>query len=296
MASITGPQRLRDKVCIVTGSSSGVGRAIALAYAREGGLLVCADLTPQARPEVSAERAVNTDELIRQNCGRAIFVQTDVSKAAGVENLVRQAVAEYGRLDVLVNNAGISLEASRAPTKIHETPEDVWDTTMAVNVKSIFLGCKLAIAQMLRQDVSPSGDRGWIINTSSVFGLVGGYYIRELPVSDLCSLRSFLLIDVWWTASYCASKGAVSNLTRQVALDYAESRIHCNAICPGYTETAIFVNTIKHHDGDEIREKHPLRGIGSPEDLVGAAIFLASDEARWITGVCLPVDGGYIMQ
>jgi len=274
MPSITTSQRLHGKVCIVTGSSSGLGRAIALAYAREGGLLVCADLKPEAHADVSAERTVNTDELIRQNGQRALFVQTDVSKAESVENLVRQAAAEYGRVDVLVNNAGISLEAGQPPAKIHETAEDVWDTTMAVNAKSVFLGCKYGIAQMLRQDLRSSGDRGWIINMSSIYGLVGGYY----------------------TSSYCASKGAVSNLTRQVALDYAESRIHCNAICPGYTETSILLNTIKQHNREDIQAKHPLRGIGSPEDLAGAAIFLASDEARWITGVCLPVDGGYTTQ
>ncbi|KAH6898030.1 hypothetical protein B0T10DRAFT_471718 [Thelonectria olida] len=275
MSSITAPQRLQGKVCIVTGSSSGLGRAISLGYAREGAILVCVDLQPKARLAVGTEQEVNTDELIRQNKGRAIFIKADMSKADDVQVMLQKAVAEYGRIDVLVNNAGISIEAKNPPYRIHETPDETWDVTMAVNAKSVFLACKHTIRQMLTQDVQESGDRGWIINLSSIFGLVAGRY----------------------NSSYAASKAAVSNLTRQVALDYAQDGIHCNAICPGYTRTAIFKDTIANLDNFEgIQERHPLHGIGVPEDIVGAAIFLASQEARWITGVSLPVDGGYTAQ
>ncbi|KAF2017949.1 NAD(P)-binding protein [Aaosphaeria arxii CBS 175.79] len=269
-------ERLKGKVCIVTGSSSGLGRAIAMGYAREGATLVCADLQPNARSEVSSETAVNTDQMIREKfAGRALFVQTDVSKGEDFEVLVAKTVEAYGRIDVLVNNAGISIEAGRAPARIHETPDDTWDRTMAVNARSIFLGCKHVVSQMLKQSEHPGSDRGWIINISSIFGLVGGYN----------------------NCAYAASKGAVTNLTRQIGLDYAKDGIHCNAICPGYTATAIFQNTIAHlDDHDSIRTKHPLHGIGKPEDIVGAAIFLASAEARWITGVNLPVDGGFTCQ
>ncbi|KAI1129409.1 NAD(P)-binding protein [Nemania abortiva] len=267
-------QRLAGKVAVVTGSSSGLGRAIALAYSGEGAHLVCADLRPEARADVESELSVTTHDQIKKNGGRAIYVQTDVSVSDEVRGLVEKAVEEYGRIDVLVNNAGISLEAGRPPMKIHETLEDMWDTTMAVNVKSVYLASKFTIEQMLKQDLYPSGDRGWIINISSVYGLVGGRAI----------------------SSYCASKGAVSILTRQVAIDYADVGIHCNAICPGYTRTAIFVNTIKHTDDKELGALHPLHGIGTPQDLVGAAIFLASNESRWVTGVCLPVDGGFTAQ
>ncbi|KAJ8116495.1 hypothetical protein ONZ43_g4430 [Nemania bipapillata] len=269
-----GSQRLLGKIAIVTGSSSGLGRAIALAYSGEGAHLVCADLRPDARADVEAELSVTTHELIKKNGGRAIYVQTDVSSSEAVENLVKKAVEEYGRIDILVNNAGISLEAGNPPLKIHETSENVWDVTMAVNAKSVFLTSKFTIGQMLKQDPHPSGDRGWIINISSVLGLIGGTTV----------------------SSYCASKGAVANLTRQVALDYADVGIHCNAICPGYVQTAIFVNTVKFVDDKKLQALHPLHGVGSPQDLVGAAIFLASNEARWITGVCLPVDGGYTAQ
>ncbi|CAG9982493.1 unnamed protein product [Clonostachys byssicola] len=263
--------RLRGKVCIVTGSSSGIGRAISLAYAREGGLLVCSDLQPEARVDVSAEREANTDSLIVQNGGRAIFVRADVSNAVDMEALVQKAVEEYGRLDVFVNNAGVSLEAGRPLVRIHETSEEVFDITMAINTKSVFLGCKYATAQMLKQDLLPSGDRGWIVNMCSIYGLTGGYCMP----------------------AYNASKGAVALLTKQVALDYAASRIHCSAICPGYTDTAIFVNTVKSANRERLEANHPL-GIGQPSDLVGAALFLVSDEARWVTGTLLNVDGGWL--
>ncbi|KAJ0375605.1 hypothetical protein COL26b_006111 [Colletotrichum chrysophilum] len=260
--------RLASKVCIITGSSSGLGRAIALTYAAEGAHIVCADLQPTARAEVESEGIANTDDLIRQNGGRAIFVKTDMTKPEQVQNLVSKCVEEYGRLDVLVNNAGISLEAGRPPLGIHETPLETWNVTMSVNATSVFLGCKYAIAQMLTQPLLPSGDRGWIVNVSSIFGLVGGRH----------------------NISYAASKGAVSNLTRQVAMDYAEARIH-------YVKTAIFVNTVKTlHSPEAIAKQHPFRGVGTPEDIVGAAVFLASDDARWITGICMPVDGGYTAQ
>lgn len=211
-----------------------------------------------------------------------------------------------------MNNAGVSIEANNAPLRIHETPDETWDMTMAVNVKSIFLTSKHTLKQMLTQDAFPSGDRGWIINMSSIFGLVAGLNnCKHLAPSTLAfvSVANNL-------GSYAASKAAVSNLTRQVALDYAPEGIHCNAICPGCmsqdiptytndvantlspdTQTAIFKNTVAYFDDAEgIRSRHPLHGVGVPEDIVGAAIFLASAEARWITGVSLPVDGGYTAQ
>ncbi|KAI0544036.1 NAD(P)-binding protein [Xylaria curta] len=266
--------RLSQKVAIVTGSSSGLGRAIALAYAREGAAVVCADLNRNARAEIPDEARLCTDDAITLEGGRAIFVKTDVSKAQDFEDLVGKTIKAFGRLDILVNNAGISIESSRPPTGVHETPESVWDTTMAVNAKSVFLGSKYAIKQMLQQENHESGHGGWIVNIASAHGLVAG------PASP----------------SYAASKAAVVNLTRQVALDYAKHKIHCNVICPGYTQTAIFKDTIKNMSSyDEIVAKHPM-GLGVPEDIVGAAVFLASDEARWITGTSLSVDGGYMAQ
>ncbi|KAJ5789268.1 uncharacterized protein N7518_006279 [Penicillium psychrosexuale] len=261
--------RLQDKVAIVTGSSSGLGRAIAIRYAQEGAKVVCADLTPTARSQ--EESNITTHDLIVRDGGQAKFVKTDVGDARQIENLVQVAVKEYGRVDILVNNAGISIEA-RTPAVLHLTDETTWDTTMRVNTKSVFLGCKYALTQMLAQEPHSSGDRGWIINISSIMGMIGG---PENP-------------------SYCASKGAVSNLTRQMALDYAPNNIHINAICPGYTQTAIFKETITNlTPWEDLNRRHPLKGPGTPDDIARIAVVLASDDANWMTGVCLPVDGEY---
>ncbi|KAJ5279994.1 NAD(P)-binding protein [Penicillium angulare] len=261
--------RLQNKVAIVTGASSGLGRAIAIRYAQEGAKLVCADLTAVARSKEEAE--ITTHDSIIQSGGRAIFVQTDVGDATQMESLVKATVDEYGRLDVLVNNAGISIEA-RLPAVLHLTDEATWDTTMRVNLKSVFLGCKYALAQMLAQEPHASGDRGWIVNISSIMGMIVG---PENP-------------------SYCASKGGVSQLTRQIALDYAPHKIHANALCPGYTQTAIFKETTTNlTPWDDLNRRHPLKGPGFPDDIARMAVVLASDDASWVTGVCLPVDGGY---
>ncbi|CAI7611867.1 unnamed protein product [Penicillium pancosmium] len=282
------PGRLLNKVAIITGSSSGLGRAISLHYAREGAKVVCSDLKPTARLDLGNEQEIETHALIKKEGGEAIFVKADVGIAGEMEALVKAAVKEYGRLDILVNNAGVGLEALRPLAMCHQTDEDLWDTTMRVNSKSVFLGCKYAIAQMLTQDTHPSGDRGWIINISSIMAMIGGSH----------------------NPSYCASKGAVSSLTRQVALDYAPQKIHVNAICPGSlgvhlkrlklnaippdTQTAIFKDTTEAGMSvEDLERKHPLNGPGKPEDIAKMAVVLASDDASWVTGVSWPVDGGY---
>ncbi|EAU29457.1 predicted protein [Aspergillus terreus NIH2624] len=167
--------RLQDKVALVTGSSSGLGRSIATRYAQEGAKVVCADITPTARSQIPEELQITTHDAITQAGGQAIFIATDVGDAKAVGDAVQAAVTEFGRLDILVNNAGVALEA-RHPAKIHETDEAVWDTTMRVNAKSVFLGCKYGVAQMLKQEPHSSGDRGWIINIASIFGLVAGLH------------------------------------------------------------------------------------------------------------------------
>ncbi|PYI27832.1 putative short-chain dehydrogenase [Aspergillus indologenus CBS 114.80] len=266
-------QRLRDKVAIVTGSSSGLGRAIALAYAREGARVVCADLVPSARAAIPEETTIATDALIRQRGGVAIYVPTDVGESPAWEHLVQATIAEFGRLDILVNNAGICDEILDA-RPLHLTPDETWDRTMRVNARSVFLGSKAAVRQMLlHQDPhGPSGDRGWIVNLSSVFGTVA-------DAGKPC---------------YCASKGTVTSLTRQVAVEYAKDRIHCNAICPGFVHTA-FLAEVKQTGAsmEELERMHPLRGPGSPEDVAQFAVVLASEDAAWVTGACMFVDGGY---
>ena len=267
-------KRLLNKVAIVTGSSSGLGRAIACAHARQGALLVCADLVSSARSLVPTEAEIDTDQLIQRDGGKAIFVKTDVTSSQQMENLVAEAARAFGRVDIMVNNAGVSLE-SRTPGPIHQAADDLWHKTMAINTTSVFYGCKYAIGQMLKQEPHESGDRGWIVNLSSIFGVVA---TRDCP-------------------AYSASKGAVSNLTRQVALDYAKHKIHCNALCPGYTRTALFAESGRNQESeDSLDEKHPLKGCGSPEDVAKAAVVLASDDASWITGTDFLVDGGYTAQ
>ncbi|KAK0663727.1 3-oxoacyl-(acyl-carrier-protein) reductase FabG [Lasiodiplodia hormozganensis] len=164
------PGRLLDKVAIVTGSSSGLGRAIALRYAAEGAKVFCADLEPSSR---SAEEKPTTHELIKERGGKAEFHKVDVSDAQGMKELVNEAVKTFGRLDIMVNNAGVSFEA-KTPAVLHLTEDRVWDDTMRINSRSVFLGCKHAITQMLQQEPHQSGDRGWIVNISSIMALISG--------------------------------------------------------------------------------------------------------------------------
>jgi hypothetical protein len=198
--------KLAGKVAVVTGSSSGNGRSIALALAAEGAAVVCSDLRREAR-EGGYESDIDqtTDDVIRLAGGRAEFVEADASRYADVENLLASAVGTFDRLDVMVNNAGIF---TGLHTIVEET-EDEYDRTMAVNAKGVWLGCKFAIRQMLTQD-PVDGSRGRIVNIASIGGLVG---LAAEP-------------------SYCAAKGAVVNLTRQLAVDFAAERINVNAVCP----------------------------------------------------------------
>ncbi|KAH7000651.1 putative short chain type dehydrogenase [Ilyonectria destructans] len=263
--------RLQSKVAIVTGSSSGIGRAIALQFHREGAVVICADLRERSVDEVSGEAEVTTVDLITKEGGTAEFVKVDVTKAADVENLVARATERFGRLDIMVNNAGVALESGN-PQNIWDFPQDIWEKDLAINSTGVFLGCKYAAAQMIKQEPLACGDRGWILNTASVFGLVGSSMI----------------------VGYVASKHAVMGITRVAALDCAPYRIHVNAICPGYTETT-FISSLQGQPEVKasVEKQHPFRGLGKAEDIAKAAVFLTSEENSWITGTGLPVDGGF---
>ncbi|GAB7341382.1 hypothetical protein MBLNU457_7638t1 [Dothideomycetes sp. NU457] len=259
----------------VTGSSEGIGRAIALLFSYEGAHVVCADIRSHCGPEdgqSNGEAEIDTHLYIRNTGASSFFLRTDVSVSTDVENLVHATVAEYGRLDIFVNNAGIFLEADN-PQPIWTMPDDAWEETMRINARGVFLGCKHASAQMMRQEPHANGDRGWIVNTASIFGLVGQAA----------------------TSAYCASKGAVVNLTKAAALDCAPFRIHVNAICPGYTATSQTEGLLRDPGiQDHLMNLHPFRGFGIPDDIARAALFLASEDASWLSGACIPVDGGYL--
>lgn len=298
------PGRLDGRIALITGASSGLGAAIAKAYAREGAKVCCVDLYPAPRNPINPETGKAdsfhnrrpdeqaTHEYLQQAYNtHAIFVRADLTQAEDVESAIQQCVNEFGRLDIMVNNAGISVESTHLKaTKIHETSEADYDKTMAINAKGIFLGCKYATRQMLEQeplpfpesstddsesdtDISPPS-RGWIINTASVQGLVPYY----------------------GTPSYCASKGAAVMMTKQVALDYAEDRIHCNALCPGFLQTSMTQNLKSQPEVlREIAGKHPLGGMGRVEDVARLAVVLGSEDVGWMTRVAVPVDGGYLL-
>lgn len=249
--------RLAKKVAIITGAATGIGRAAALLFAREGARVVVADVDEEGGRETVA--------LIEEAGGEALYVRVDVTRPADVERMVRTAVETYGRLDVLFNNAAVNLAAT-----VTETSEEAWDRIMAVNVKGVFLGCKYAIPAMA------AGGGGVIVNTASAAAIVG---LKGL-------------------AAYTTSKGAVLQLTRNVALDYADQKIRANALCPGVTATAMTLSVIEKSPNPEAMRQRmdagrPLGRMADPEEIARAALFLASEESSFMTGVPLIVDGGF---
>jgi len=249
--------RLAGKVVIITGAGRGIGRAAALLFASEGARLALVDID-----EESGESAA---EEVRSQGWEAIYIKTDLTDSAQVKKMADTVVQEYGRIDVLYNNAGINHFA-----KITDTEESAWDKVMAVNVKSVFLTCKYVLPVMVSQN------KGSIINTGSAASLVG---LANLAV-------------------YTASKGAVVQLTRNMALDYAKEGIRVNTLCPGVTATEMTEQVIYDDpDPKAARERFdrviPRGSMAAPIEIAHAALFLASDESSYITGAALPVDGGY---
>ncbi|KAE8553340.1 hypothetical protein EYB25_004722 [Talaromyces marneffei] len=269
------PGRLENKIAIVTGASAGIGRAICLAFHREGATVVCSSISENTRNEAFREEFTTHDLIVKEG-GKAIFVKADVGKSEDMQALVKKTVETYGRLDIMVNNAGINFEShDRVPVPVWEVSEERWNKTMSINLNGTFLGCKYAMAQMVQQEPHTNGDRGWVINVSSMLGKVGAAY----------------------AASYTTSKHAIMGLTKTAALEGAPHRVHVNALCPGFVETA-FIADIKQNPGvsSSLESLHPFKGFGQPEDVAKAAIFLASDDSSWVTAIGLTVDGGYTAQ
>lgn len=254
--------RLQDKVIVVTGGSSGIGRAIATLFAREGARVVIGDITTDVK-----EGGEPTADVITKAGGTARYRHCDVSKWADVDGLVSAAVDEFGRLDVMVNNAAIQGKAR----KLLETTEEDWDNVMAINAKGVFFSCKRAIQQMLTQPVV--GDaRGRIVNISSQHGMV-------------CAPGKI---------AYGTGKAAAVYITRQVAVDYADDHIICNAVAPGRILTGKPLDGPGSDPLEYSKMRTPMPRLGRPEDIARAALFLASDDCTYVTGHNMMVDGGWM--
>lgn len=254
---------LEGKVAVVTGSSAGNGRAIALRLAHDGAAVVCADLRSGSHsPEFDG--AETTDDLIRAAGGRALFVQTDVTDGASVTSLYAETVREFGRLDIVVANAGIS---PQPPVHLPEEEFDTFRKVTAVNQEGAWWTAREG-SRILREQ----GEGGRIILLSSIAGLVG---------SDS-------------GVHYCMSKGAINQLTRALAFQMAPSNITVNAVAPGFVRTSMTVDYLSDPErARAVEATHPLGRVGETSDVAGAVAFLAGPDSPWITGVILPVDGGY---
>jgi len=249
--------RLDGKICIITGGGSGIGRAACLLFAKEGAKVVVADKARDAAERVAAEAG-----------NGAWPVEVDVASSRSVQAMIAATVQRFGRIDVLVNNAGYGIAGS-----VVETSEADWDRLMAVNVNGVFYGCKYVIPVMQKQG------GGVIVNTASVVASVG---IRN-------------------RAAYCASKGAVAALTRAMALDHVGDGIRINCVAPGTIDSPYFSEILgKSENPAELRRqleaRQAMNRLGRPEEIAAGMLFLASDESSFMTGAMLTIDGGMTAQ
>jgi NAD(P)-dependent dehydrogenase (short-subunit alcohol dehydrogenase family) len=246
--------QLADKVALITGAASGIGREAALLFAREGAKVVAVDLS---------EKGQETVEVIQSAGSQAHFVQADVSKAQDAERMVSEAERVFGRLEILFNNAGIS--HAEDDDAIH-TSEAVWDLTFAVNVKGVFLGCKYGIPALQR------AGGGSIINTASFVAFMGAATPQ---------------------LAYTASKGAVLSMTRELAVIHARQGIRVNALCPGPLQTELLMKYLDTPEKRQRRLVHiPMGRFGQAAEIAQAALYLASPASSFMTGAALLVDGG----
>ncbi len=247
---------LQNKVAIVTGASSGIGRAVALAFAREGVKVVVSD--------VARDGGEETVRLIKEQGGEAIFVPCDVSQSAQVEALVKRAVETYGRLDFACNNAGIGGEAAQTA----DYSVDGWNKVIAINLSGVFYGMKYQIPEMLKQG------GGVIVNMASILGWVG---FATAP-------------------AYVAAKHGVIGLTKTAAIEYAKQGIRAVTVCPAFIHTPMVDDGMPSDVLEQLASAHPVGRLGTPEEVAELVVFLCSDSASFITGSPFLVDGGYVAQ
>ncbi|MFC1924984.1 SDR family NAD(P)-dependent oxidoreductase [Chloroflexota bacterium] len=247
--------KLDGKTALITGAGSGIGRATAVLFAREGAKVAIVDYAPTGGQETST--------MVKESGGEAMFIEADVSKTADVKRMVQATVEAYGRLDILYNNAGFGGRWARTA----EVTEEDWDLVIGINLKGVFLGSKYAIPLMLDQG------SGVIINTASIGGLFG-FGAFGLP-------------------AYAVSKAGVIQLTKIMAKEYGKQNIRVNCICPGAIPTPMTEQVLYNASGRQsVIELLALERIGQPEEVAQAALYLASDDSSFVTGTTLVVDGG----
>jgi NAD(P)-dependent dehydrogenase (short-subunit alcohol dehydrogenase family) len=253
--------KLNGRTAVVTGGSSGIGRGIAIEMAREGANVVVADAREQPKQGKYYAQEVSTPTVAEiESCGtEGLFVQTDVADENQVRQLIERTVKRFGGIDILVNNAGIHI-----PCEIESLSMDDWDRVTGVNYRGTVMTCRYAVSHL---QASPAGR---IINISSIHALAGG-----------------------GGPAYPGAKAAVVNLTRDLAVQLGKHGITANSICPGFIETAI-QDYLTPEDIELCRQKTPLPRFGKPADIGRACVFLASDDAEWITGSNLIIDGGWV--
>lgn len=246
-------KRLQGKVAVITGGNAGIGEAIAKAFAREGASVVIT-----GRRQAELDRVVR--DIVKEE-GKAFSVAGSVTDELHVQETARQTVQRFGRLDILVNNAGLGDFGKR----LHEIDDATWTQILDVNLTGVFRMTRAVLPQMLKQH------SGAIVNISSIASLVG---IPTLPV-------------------YAASKGALDSLTRSLAVDYAKDGIRCNVVNPGLIDTPMAAPLMSNPEHlDPILAHYPIRRAGEPEEVAHMVLYLASDEAAWVTGGTFPIDGG----
>lgn len=244
---------LKNKVAFVSGAGSGIGRAVAEAYAREGAKVIVSDM--------NAEHGEETVKIIKDNGGEAFFIKGDSSSASDNKRLVEETVTKYGRLDISCNNAGMGGPAK--PTGEYE-PEE-WDRVIALNLSGVFYACRYQLEQMEKNG------GGSIVNIASIHGTVAA------PNSP----------------AYTATKHGVVGLTKNIAVEYAQKNIRCNAVGPGYIETALLKNNLNKDAMNAVAAKAPMNRLGTSEEIAELVLFLSSDKSSFTTGSYIIADGGY---